>query len=106
MRREMRRWRLHLRPGKTLTALARMFNSVIQGWINYYGHFYKSMLNPVFRHLNRLIVKWAMKKYKRLRHAPHRARRLIAEVARRQPTGLLHLDGKGAAREPARVRAE
>jgi RNA-directed DNA polymerase len=90
MRREMRRWRLHLRPGKTLTALARMFNTVIQGWINYYGHFYKSMLNPVFRHLNKLIVKWAMKKYKRLRHAPRRARRLIAEVARRQPNLFAH----------------
>jgi RNA-directed DNA polymerase len=31
MRREMRRWRLHLRPDKTLTDLARMFNVVIQG---------------------------------------------------------------------------
>jgi RNA-directed DNA polymerase len=31
MRREMRRWRLHLRPDKTLTDLARMFNVVLQG---------------------------------------------------------------------------
>ncbi|MET7843514.1 group II intron maturase-specific domain-containing protein, partial [Streptomyces sp. NPDC005356] len=27
--------------------LARMFNSVVQGWINYYGRFYKSMLYPL-----------------------------------------------------------
>ena len=33
MRREMRRWRLHLRPDKTLTDLARMFNIVLQGWL-------------------------------------------------------------------------
>ena len=37
---------------KTLTDLARMFNPELQGWINYYGRFYKSMLHPVFRHLN------------------------------------------------------
>jgi RNA-directed DNA polymerase len=90
MRREMRRWRLHLRPDKTLTDLALMFNVVIQGWINYYGRFYKSMLNPVFRHLNEILVRWAMKKYKRLRRRPGRARRLIADVARRQPGLFAH----------------
>ena len=44
-----------------------MFNIVLQGWINYYGRFYKSMLYPVFRHLNEILVRWAMRKYKRLR---------------------------------------
>jgi RNA-directed DNA polymerase len=38
MRREIRRWRLHLRADKTLTDLARMFNTVIQGWINVTVH--------------------------------------------------------------------
>ncbi len=35
MRREIRHWRLHLRSDKTLGDLARMFNGVVQGWINY-----------------------------------------------------------------------
>jgi RNA-directed DNA polymerase len=90
MRREMRRWRLHLRPDKTLSDLARMFNVAIQGWINYYGRFYKSMLYPVFRHLNEILVRWAMRKYKRLRRRPRRARRFIADVARRQPGLFAH----------------
>ena len=90
MRREMRRWRLHLRPDKTLTDLARMFNVVLQGWINYYGRFYKSMLYPVFRHLNEILVRWAMRKYKRLRRHPSRARRFLADVARRQPGLFAH----------------
>jgi RNA-directed DNA polymerase len=90
MRREMRRWCLHLRSDKTLTDLARMFNVVIQGWINYYGRFYKSMLYPVFRHLNEILVRWAMRKYKRLRRRPQRARRFIADVARRQPGLFAH----------------
>jgi RNA-directed DNA polymerase len=90
MRREMRRWGLHRRSTKTLTDLARMFNPVIQGWINYYGRFYKSMLYPTFRHLNDALVRWAMWKYKRLRRRPTRARRFIAEVARRQPGLFAH----------------
>jgi RNA-directed DNA polymerase len=52
MRQTMRRWRLHLRSDKALDDLARMWNPVLRGWINYYGRFYKSALNPVFRHLN------------------------------------------------------
>ena len=52
MRREMRRWGVARRSDKTLTDLALMFNRQIQGWINYYGRFYKSMLYPVFRHFN------------------------------------------------------
>ena len=90
MRREMRRWRLNLRSDKALTDLARMFNIVIQGWINYYGRFYKSTLYPVFRHLNDTLVRWAMRKYKRLRRRPTRARGFIADVARRQPTLFAH----------------
>ena len=46
MRREMRSWRLNVRSDKTLGDLARMFNKVVQGWINYYGRFYKSGLYP------------------------------------------------------------
>jgi RNA-directed DNA polymerase len=90
MRREMRRWRIACRSDKTLTDLARMFNAVIQGWINYYGRFYKSMLYPVFRHLNDTLVRWAMRKYKRLRRHTGRARRFIADVARRQPGLFAH----------------
>ena len=90
MRREMRRWRLHLRADKTLTDLARMFNAVLQGWINYYGRFYKSMLYPTFRHLNEILVRWAMKKYRRLRRRPAWARRYLADVARRQPDLFAH----------------
>ena len=60
MRREMRRWGVARRSDKTLTDLALMFNTTLQGWINYYGRFYKSMLYPVFRHLNETLVSWAM----------------------------------------------
>ena len=90
MRRVMRRWRVNCRSDKTLSDLALMFNRQLQGWINYYGRFYKSMLYPVFRHFNDTLVRWAMRKYKRLRRHKTRAIRFIADVARRQPGLFAH----------------
>jgi hypothetical protein len=90
MRRELRGWRVARRSDKTLTDLVRMLNPVLEGWINYYGRFYKSMLYPVFRHLNDTLMRWAMRKYKRLRRHKTRARRFIADVARRQPGLFAH----------------
>ena len=44
MSKTIKRWRLHLWSGKTLTDLARATNKHVQGWINYYGRFYPSVL--------------------------------------------------------------
>jgi len=90
MRQTMRRWRLHLRSDKSLGDLARMWNRVLRGWIQYYGVFYKSALHPVFHHLNQTLVRWAMRKYKRLRRRPRRAERWLGGVARREPTLFAH----------------
>ena len=90
LRREMRGWGVARRSDKTLTDLALMFNRQLQGWINYFGRFYKSMLYPVFRHFNDTLVRWAMRKYKRLRRHKTRARRFIADIARRQPGLFAH----------------
>jgi RNA-directed DNA polymerase len=69
MSREMRSWKLHLCSDKALEDLVRMFNSAIRGWINYYGSYYKSALYPTFRRFDIFLVKWAERKYKRLRGA-------------------------------------
>lgn len=46
MGREIRSWHIARRSDKYLNDLALMFDSV-QGWINYCGRFYKSMLYPL-----------------------------------------------------------
>jgi RNA-directed DNA polymerase len=90
MRQEMRRWRLPLRSDKAIDDLARMWNPVIRGWIQYYGRFYRSALASVFRHLNDLLVRWAMRKYKRFRRHRRRAEHWLGEVARREPRLFAH----------------
>ena len=62
-----------------------MFNRIVQGWINYYGFFYKSMLYPLLRHLNRKLTMWAMKKYKRLRRRERAATAWLRTIASRDP---------------------
>lgn len=90
MGREIRSWRIALRSDKTLTDLARMVNTIVQGWINYYGRFYQSQLTPLLRHINDYLVRWACRKYKRLRRREKRARELLAQTARRCPNLFAH----------------
>jgi RNA-directed DNA polymerase len=90
MGRELRSWHIARRSDKSLTDLALMFNSIVQGWINYYGRFYKSMLYPLLRRINDQLVRWAMRKYKRLRRREKRAGELLAEASRRSPQLFAH----------------
>jgi RNA-directed DNA polymerase len=90
MRQTIRSWRLHLRSDKTLDDLAHMFNPILRGWVNYYGQYYKSALYATFRVLDRILVRWAMRKYKKLKGHQRRATHWLGRIARRQPRLLVH----------------
>lgn len=85
IRQEVRRWKLHLRSDKTLLDLARMFKAIIQGWINYYGRFYQSAMYPTLRHINRKLILWAMRKYRKLKRHRRRAEHRLGDIAKRYP---------------------
>ena len=51
-------WKIQLKPDKDLWDIANMFNKQIQGWINYYTHFYKSEIYEVLRYINGRLVYW------------------------------------------------
>jgi group II intron reverse transcriptase/maturase len=67
MGRVVRRWRLHRRTDLTFTALARMINPIIRGWMRYYGTFYRAALHTFLMRINTYLVRWIRKKYKRYR---------------------------------------
>ena len=90
MRRTIKRWRLHLWSGRTLADLAHAINAQVRGWINYYGRFYRRELIRTLKLINDYLMRWAMRKYKRLRRHQSRARRFLAGVARRQPGLFAH----------------
>jgi RNA-directed DNA polymerase len=88
---QIRSWSLGRRSDKSLDDLARMFNSIVQGWINYYGRFYKSRLLYFLRRLNNHLVRWATRKYhQRLRNKERRAMAWLAEIAKRSPRLFAH----------------
>lgn len=90
MRQTIRGWRLHLKPDKSIEDISRMFNPVIQGWINYYCRFYKSEMYSVLRHMNRALVHWARRKYKRLYRHRRRAEHWLGNLAKREPRLFAH----------------
>ena len=83
MRRTVKRWRLHLWSGLTLADLAQAINSKVRGWINYYGRFYRTELIQTLKLINKYLMRWAMRKYKRLRGHPTRTARFLAAIAKR-----------------------
>jgi len=90
IRREVRHWSLQNRTDKSLDDLARTFNPLIRGWINYYGHFYKSALYESLRRIDFHLRKWARRKYKRFRHQPKAAREWFTRIIRTKPELFAH----------------
>jgi len=90
IRKEIRSWKIHLRSDKDITDLAMMFNSIVQGWVNYYGKFYKSAMYPFLRNIERNLIRWATRKYKRLRKHRRRASYWLGRIYRREPKLFVH----------------
>ena len=90
IRHTIRRWRIHLWSGTHLTEIAREINQVVRGWINHYGRFYPSILAESLRRIDEYLVRWAMRKYKRLKGHRKRAWAFLANVFAREPKLFAH----------------
>ena len=90
MRQSIRHWYVQLKPDKDLLDISRMFNPVLRGWINYYGRFYKSAMYSVLRHMNRALILWARRKYKKLSRHQRRAEHWLGKIAKRDPRLFVH----------------
>jgi RNA-directed DNA polymerase len=87
--REVHRWRLDLRTNGTLADLAEAINPIVRGWMNYWGHFYRSQMIPLLQRINTYLVRWARKKYKRLKGFK-RLKAWWARVVQRVPNLFAH----------------
>lgn len=90
IRKKIRSWSWQLRPGDTLEDLARECNSIIRGWIYYYGRYYPSAMRRIFEHINWRLVRWATCKYKKLRGRQRKAKIWLKRIALRQPNLFVH----------------
>ncbi|WP_233491542.1 group II intron maturase-specific domain-containing protein [Legionella drancourtii] len=82
-------WRFYRRTEITLNDIAKRFNPVLRGWIEYYGRYNRSSLYAVFRHFNKTLVAWAMRKYRKL-NGRTRAIYFLENIAKRDSTLFVH----------------
>lgn len=96
MRQSLRRRRLQLHSELSLDDLSVTLNPRVRGWINYYCRFRGSEFQPVADHIDRVIVRWAMRKFKRLRGHKIRAFLWLDRVRKKSPNLFAHWSGRGA----------
>ncbi|MGH8908062.1 MAG: group II intron maturase-specific domain-containing protein, partial [Egibacteraceae bacterium] len=90
-REQIRQWRLHLWTNRDLSDIAAAINPIVRGWIGYYGRFYRSrLIRAVLERINDYLVRWAMRKFKRLRRSRRKAANMLAGIARSQPDLFVH----------------
>ena len=70
--------------------LAEMYNPCIRGRINYYSHFYKTQLRPTLKRIDLYVIRWARRKFKRLRRKTKGARDWFDRLRRVNPTLFAH----------------
>ena len=90
MRKKIRAYDLRNRTDLSLQDIARWYNPILQGWINYYGQYSRSGLYPMCRHFNKTLVSWAMRKYKRFRHRKTRAGKFLEKIYEENPNLFAH----------------
>lgn len=90
MRSKTKRYNLRNRTDLSLEDIARWYNPVLQGWLNYYGAYSRAALYPVWRHFNKTLVAWAMAKYKSLRTHKIRTVVFLEGIAEKHPQLFAH----------------
>ena len=74
----------------TLEEIARRLNPLLRGWIEYYGRFTPSALEPIYRHVNWTLLRWARRKFKRFAVRPTQAGRFLEQLARKPDAVFVH----------------
>lgn len=90
MRTKTRRDNLRNRTDLSLKEIAKWYNPILQGWLSYYGRYSRSWLYPVWRHFNKTLVAWAMRKYRHFRRRKTRASLFLEKIMKQQPYLFVH----------------
>ena len=77
---------LPLKPPRSLSS----FNTHVQGWVNYYGRFYKSAMYPVLKRIEGYLIRWVRRKYKRNEGHKSRAKYWLGRVRSRESHLFVH----------------
>ncbi|WP_134143849.1 MULTISPECIES: group II intron maturase-specific domain-containing protein [unclassified Paraburkholderia] len=90
IREQMRVWSIGRWTDAAFEDIAQWVNSTLRGWWNYYAAFYMSVFKRVIGHLNDILAKWAVRKYRRFKRSRARARIWLRRLVERAPGVLYH----------------
>jgi len=90
IRERMRMWDIGRWTDAGIEDIAARANPALRGWWNYYAAFYMSEFKRVIAHLNDILEKWAVRKYRRFRRSRAKARTWLRRIAERAPDLLYH----------------
>ncbi|MGH2744007.1 MAG: group II intron reverse transcriptase/maturase [Egibacteraceae bacterium] len=87
---DLRKMRIHRRTNLSLDDLARWLNPIVAGWMNYYGRYYRTAMDPLLQRVNTYLMRWAGNKYRRRLRAHRRFWRWWTGLLDRQPGLFAH----------------
>lgn len=90
MRQTIRQWQLISMCHMELEDISEEYGAMIQGWIQYYGRFYKRELFPLLQYIDTAISRWASRKFRRFHGRLKKAREWVSRLAKREPTLFPH----------------
>lgn len=90
LRDTIRHWGLQRLSRYNLDEILARIGSRVRGWVQYYGLFHPSTLVRALRSLDFHLVRWAQRKYKRLRGHITRAWQWLQSLQQRAPTLFPH----------------
>jgi RNA-directed DNA polymerase len=90
IREKMRTWNIGRWTEAGIEDIAAQANPALRGWWNYYAAFYMSEFKRVIAHLNDILGKWAVRKYRRFKRSRAKARTWLRRMAERAPDLLYH----------------
>ncbi len=79
IRQEIRKWKLKLHH-IGLEEIAKEYNPIIQGWLNYYGKNGRKILRKVLEYINLHLVLWTKGKFKKLKRKKMRAINFLERI--------------------------
>jgi RNA-directed DNA polymerase len=90
MRAKIRKDNIRNRTDLSLFDIAKKYNPILRGWIEYYGKYHRSSLYAVLRHSNNTLKKWLMHKYKNFKGRVTAAGKFLEEISKTKPNLFAH----------------
>jgi len=87
IRKKVNSWKIQLKTDKSIYDIAKMLNSKIRGWINYYGYYYKTEMDKVLKYIDLKLIKWVKRVY---RKSTTRAVDWLKNIAKVKPKLFVH----------------